>query len=356
MAGNTKKTTKTIPKNDTKSNKVSKKTAPTKRKTTVKKVAVKIKTRAKKTITSKSTPKKSRPGKTELNETILTPAPQDTNTISNSSTLVLDEQVRISQSLGLKETLAKLLDTNNSIQIDASKIQKIDTSGLQLLTAFSLEARNKSIALEWNSPSESFLKAANLLDLTKHLCLTRKKCPQQSLREKVGMDMPVEPNIFPGHFRVQWSETMHMLDISANQLDVTTQEGNESMELLMDSFGSLTHELDALEKAVANGAAEKEPPGTLLKHCAQTKETINQLVIGLQFYDRFTQRLHNVRESLAVLSALIDDPDKQNVPEEWITLRNSVTSKYSKEQQKTIFHALMQGAEIDEVFEFFDNE
>lgn len=162
--------------------------------------------------------------------------------------------------------------------------------------------------------------------------------------------------LFPGHFKVQWSETMHMLDLSANQIDLTIQEGNESMELLMNSFTALTEHLEKLEyflKALGNNdgvdAAEN-----IMQHCQKTHEKVNQSVIGLQFYDRFTQRLHNIRESIAVLAALIDDPDRQNIPEEWVDLRNKIKTKYSTEQQKTIFHALMQGADIDEVFELFD--
>lgn len=165
-------------------------------------------------------------------------------------------------------------------------------------------------------------------------------------------------DVFPGHFKVQWSETMHMLDLSANQLDLTIQEGNESVELLMNTFDSLTEHLESLEHKL-NKAIPPEAPtadaGEISPECRITKEKVNQAVVGLQFYDRLTQRLQHIRESLAVLSALIDDPNKQNIPEEWTILRNKIKTKYSTEQQKSIFHALMRGADIDEVFEFFDD-
>ena len=148
-----------------------------------------------------------------------------------------------------------------------------------------------------------------------------------------------------------------MLDLSANQIDLTIQEGNESMELLMNSFSALTDHLEGLEKKLQAHCNNTESnTDSLSKHSKETKQKINQCVIGLQFYDRFTQRLHHVRESIAVLAALIEDPTRQNVPEEWTFLRDKIKSKYSTEQQKTIFHALMQGADIDEVFELFDSE
>lgn len=164
--------------------------------------------------------------------------------------------------------------------------------------------------------------------------------------------------LFPGYFEVQWSETMHMLDLCANQIDLTVLEGNESMELLLNSFTSLTTSLEELAASLDRSDDHSGLPGPneVQKHCKNTKDKINQSIIGLQFYDRLAQRLHNIREGLAVMAALIDDPDRQNIPEEWITLRNKIKSKFSLEQQKTIFHALMQGTDIDEVFELFDDD
>jgi hypothetical protein len=163
---------------------------------------------------------------------------------------------------------------------------------------------------------------------------------------------------FPGHFEVQWTETMHMLDLSANQIDLTIFEGNESIELLLSSFTTLTTHLDALEKMLhgSNDHSRLMTTESIQQHCKKTKDRINQTIIGLQFYDRMSQRLHNVREGLAVLAALIDDPDRQNIPEEWITLRDKIKTKFSLAQQKTIFHALMQGTDIDEVFELFEDD
>lgn len=162
--------------------------------------------------------------------------------------------------------------------------------------------------------------------------------------------------LFPGHFKVQWYETMHMLDLSANQIDLTVQEGTESVELLTETFTAMAACLEGLEKSIKRLDGRDRPgeADQALRDCQITREKVSQAIIGLQFYDRLTQRLHHIRESLAVLSALIDDPEKQNVPEEWVELRDKIKSRYSIEHQKTIFHALMQGADIDEVFEFFD--
>ena len=163
-------------------------------------------------------------------------------------------------------------------------------------------------------------------------------------------------NLFPGAFKVQWNETVHMMDLCANQIDLTLSESNDSFDLLTNAFTTMAGRLDDIEKSLETLAntPRNSTESELLNTCYAAKEQINAAIIGLQFYDRLTQRLQHVREALVVLAELIDDPNRQNTPEEWISLRNRIKSNFSKEQQKTIFHALMKGADIDEVFELFE--
>lgn len=162
---------------------------------------------------------------------------------------------------------------------------------------------------------------------------------------------------FPGESKVQWAETVHMLDLTANQIDLTLREGNDSIELLTNTFTSMVDCLgsleDALEKIVFS-TDKSISESNALTGCYTAKEKINNAIIGLQFYDRLTQRFKYIRESLIVLAELIDDPTRQNIPEEWIALRQKIKSNYSVEQKQTIFNALMDGMDIDKVFEFFE--
>lgn len=90
--------------------------------------------------------------------------------VSSPRNVVLDEQVRISDAAELKSLLEKYLHRKR-LTIDASKVKKIDTSAMQLLTAFALEADNRSIKINWQSPSPRFLETARLLGLTAPLNL-----------------------------------------------------------------------------------------------------------------------------------------------------------------------------------------
>lgn len=165
-------------------------------------------------------------------------------------------------------------------------------------------------------------------------------------------------NKFPGEFKVQWIETIHMLDLTVNQIDLTLSEGNDSIELLTNTFTSMADCLDGLEDSLEKmtyGMGKSFNESDALTNCYAAKEKINNAIIGLQFYDRLTQRFKYIRESLIVLAELIDDPSRQSIPEEWIALRQKIKSNYSTEQKQTIFNALMDGMDINKVFELFED-
>lgn len=84
--------------------------------------------------------------------------------------LVLDTHVRISSAHALKRLLDDLLKLKQ-VTIDASKTEKIDTSGLQLLTAFAIEAEKRFIKIKWHNPATCVINAAKVLGLTDYLKL-----------------------------------------------------------------------------------------------------------------------------------------------------------------------------------------
>ena len=65
----------------------------------------------------------------------------------------------------LHEQLKEALDKHRAIEIDASKVESIDTSTLQLLLILKREAVNLHKTVVFKAPSESFIRSAKLLDL-----------------------------------------------------------------------------------------------------------------------------------------------------------------------------------------------
>lgn len=90
---------------------------------------------------------------------------------TNRRTLHLTGQLGIREVNDLKAKLTTLLEVGRRITLDASKLEKIDTSALQLLTAFYRSAIAKSIEVKWKNPSNRLLRAAELLGLSEPLGL-----------------------------------------------------------------------------------------------------------------------------------------------------------------------------------------
>ena len=76
--------------------------------------------------------------------------------------------------IGISEVynvLTAHLEENHDIVIDASNVQSVDTAGLQLLLAFSLELNKRGCDLELRNPSDEFLEMCHLLDLSESFAL-----------------------------------------------------------------------------------------------------------------------------------------------------------------------------------------
>jgi anti-anti-sigma regulatory factor len=71
----------------------------------------------------------------------------------------------------LKESLAGRLDEPRPITLDITALQRIDTAGLQVLTAFIRERASHDRTVEWRGSAPALTSAAHLLGLTSLLRL-----------------------------------------------------------------------------------------------------------------------------------------------------------------------------------------
>lgn len=57
------------------------------------------------------------------------------------------------------------------VRLVTADLVHVDTAALQLLCAFALESRQRGVEVEWDTPSEALLSAAQLLGVSKLLAL-----------------------------------------------------------------------------------------------------------------------------------------------------------------------------------------
>ena len=72
----------------------------------------------------------------------------------------------------LHTQMESLIQSGHDIQVDASQVEQIDTSALQLLIGFHQALEKEGRALSWLNPSEQTLSTAKLLGLDTHLGFT----------------------------------------------------------------------------------------------------------------------------------------------------------------------------------------
>ena len=82
------------------------------------------------------------------------------------ATLALAGECMISEAGSLKQRLAALLDEPLPVTLDITALQRIDTAGLQVITAFVRERAGHGRTVEWQGTAPVMTTAAQLLGLT----------------------------------------------------------------------------------------------------------------------------------------------------------------------------------------------
>lgn len=74
-------------------------------------------------------------------------------------------QLNISLVTEMKAELEAALASNETVALDASNVESVDTAALQLLVAFIQQASLRGPRAEWHQPSEAFLATVKLMGL-----------------------------------------------------------------------------------------------------------------------------------------------------------------------------------------------
>ena len=94
-----------------------------------------------------------------------------TTVAPRTAALALAAECLVSGASTLKESLASLLDEPQPVTLDITALQRIDTAGLQVLTAFIRERAGHGRTVEWRGTAPALTSAAQLLGLTSLLRL-----------------------------------------------------------------------------------------------------------------------------------------------------------------------------------------
>ncbi|MGH8580161.1 MAG: STAS domain-containing protein [Gammaproteobacteria bacterium] len=261
----------------------------------------------------------------------------------------LDPELRIGQVQALSEKLRSVLEARHGISLDASRIEIIDTCGLQLLAAFVRDAGDLGMALRWDGASEPFRKAAKLLDLEQHLKLAEISDQPICLHSGVLSELQQEqPRVAQQDRREQTQdrETVRLLDLGIAQIEAALAESDDGIVALSGSFAAIVGDLKAMEQVVREIPSYQAPAelvDTVESYRQAIAKNVNAAVVGMQSYDQLVQRLSHVRDGLACLAELVADESRARVPAAWSDLKQTLRAMYSMSQERNLFDAVMKG-------------
>lgn len=91
---------------------------------------------------------------------------------SEAITVSCGEVLDISRVSEFYTELEMIINEGKSIELDASELERIDISGLQLLLSFYQKIKSSGHEFCWSSPSEQLVRSASLVGLDKLLGLS----------------------------------------------------------------------------------------------------------------------------------------------------------------------------------------
>lgn len=157
----------------------------------------------------------------------------------------------------------------------------------------------------------------------------------------------------------QLKETILMLNLSVAQIDQSMHEGNASVDTLASSFTTLATNLSMIQSSIAqmNEGNDGEVIRQEIENSAgHALEKVHSAIIAFQFYDKLTQRLDHVSQSLAALTELMSNPSALYSPPEWRALQENIRSKYTMEEERRMFDKVLSGIPIQEALAEFTEE
>ncbi len=149
---------------------------------------------------------------------------------------------------------------------------------------------------------------------------------------------------------LDWSqvvETVRMLNLAVAQIEMSMKEGEDSVGTLTDVFTKTAERVENIKQSVTE--SDNNNSEAILNHCAEITQQMQYAILAFQFYDKLTQRLTHVSESLNGLGGLVSDNTRLYNPAEWSGLQEVIRAKYTMPAEHEMFELVMQGMSIEDI-------
>lgn len=155
---------------------------------------------------------------------------------------------------------------------------------------------------------------------------------------------------------LDWSqvrETVRLLNLAVAHIEESMSEGNDSIDVLTDSFTTMAGTIKLIEKYIKDSPelVANNLTSSIEEKCQSLNDKVNTAIIAFQFYDRLVQKLSHVSHSMETLGELIGNDERLYNPLEWTALQQKIRSRYTMESERLMFDGLMSGMSVKEALE-----
>jgi len=150
----------------------------------------------------------------------------------------------------------------------------------------------------------------------------------------------------------QVKETIVMLNLAVAQVEFSMSDGDESIDVLTESFTSMSKGIQNISEAIASFSKHSDIDPVLqnevIGQCSDLGGEMQKAIIAFQFYDKLVQRLSHVRNSMSHLTDVIGDETKLTSADAWRKMQSDIRGAYTMEEDKQLFDAIISGEPIIE--------
>ena len=142
-------------------------------------------------------------------------------------------------------------------------------------------------------------------------------------------------------------ETITILNLAVSLIEGAAKEGDDSIASLADLFTSVVIDLQNVGLAARRLAEDKDKDAITGKF-RDVADKMSSAITTFQFFDRLSQRLSHVCQSIKALSTLIGEPTRISNPDEWSSLLELIKTNCVASDDRKLFEAIMNGATMEE--------
>lgn len=156
---------------------------------------------------------------------------------------------------------------------------------------------------------------------------------------------------------LKWDElrkAILALNLSVAQIDLSMTEGSFSVDALIDSFNFMREGLETMRDHVLHDETSglSVIKDDVLARSAVLSEKVSSSIIAFQFYDRLSQRLHHVSDSLSSLSDIMASENQIVDEAVWLRFVEKMSKYAAMREEHELFELIfVQGLSSDVAIE-----